>query len=43
LVHDLDTTREGLSRLAEAVRVTQSFGTGGEAAAEPLAKRRKSA
>ena len=35
LVHDLETTREGLSRLAEALRVTQSFGTGGEAAMFP--------
>ena len=41
LVHDPETTREGLSRLAEALGVAAAPGTGDEPTAEPLAKRRK--
>jgi len=43
LVHDPETTREGLTRLSEALGVTPGCATGDETAVEPLAKRRKSA
>lgn len=41
LVHDPRTTRDGLTRLSEALGVTPASAAGGETAAEPLAKRRK--
>ena len=41
LVHDPETTREGLTRLAGALGVALESGAGSESAAEPLAKRRK--
>ena len=41
LVHDPETTREGLSRLAGALGVAPASATEGDAGAETLAKRRK--
>jgi hypothetical protein len=41
LVHDPETTREGLTRLSNALRVTPGSAMGDEAVAPPLAKRRK--
>jgi hypothetical protein len=41
LVHDLETTRDGLTRVAEALGVAPARAEADETRAEPLAKRRK--
>jgi len=41
LVHDLETTRDGLTRVAQALGVAPARAAADDTAAEPLAKRRK--